>query len=284
MDQKHGTRNGKPRGGRKRMKGIIISEDTFSDERIKLIESMPNGDETLIIFFRLLSLACKSNAGGFLLLTREIPYNDEMLAAIFGRSLQSVKFALTTLQQFGMIRESEEGFQVENFLDWMAPEDKAREQARIRMQKHREVKKELPAPSSEEEPKKKAKTRKLREYAEDSLEMSLAKYLLKKINEHSPDYPPPSNWNRWADDMRLIMERKNKTPEQIRNLINWIHNPNNFWCDQILSAGKLKEKYNDLAVKANKEFRQNQLKPKGAQAQKDDVFDKLLNKEVKTIE
>ena len=38
------------------MKGIIISEDTFSDERIKLIESMPNGDETLIIFFKLSSL------------------------------------------------------------------------------------------------------------------------------------------------------------------------------------------------------------------------------------
>ncbi len=260
------------------MKGIIISEDTFSDERIKLIESMPNGDETLIIFFRLLSLACKSNAGGFLLLTREIPYNDEMLAAIFGRSLQSVKFALTTLQQFGMIRESEEGgFQVENFLDWMAPEDKAREQARIRMQKHREVKKELPAPNPEEEPKKKAKTRKLREYTEDSLEMSLAKYLLEKINEHSPEYPPPSNWNRWADDMRIIMERKKKTPDQIKSLIDWIHS-HDFWYKNILSAGKLKEKYDELLVQASDDYRKKQYKPKGMQAQKEDIFNKFLNR------
>ena len=257
------------------MKGIIISEDTFSDERIKLIESMPNGDETLIIFFKLLSLACKSNAGGFLLLTREIPYNDEMLAAIFGRSLQSVKFALKTLEGFGMIRESEEGFQVENFLDWMAPEDKAREQARIRMQKHRETKKELPAPDADktEEPKKKP-SRKMKQYEEDSQEMILARYLLKKINEHSPEYPEPTNWNRWADDMRLIMQRKKKTPEQIKNLIDWVHS-HQFWYKNILSASKLKEKYDDLLVQARDDWEKKRFVNKNAGSQKGDIFKKF---------
>ncbi|MCY8307645.1 phage replisome organizer N-terminal domain-containing protein [Bacillus vallismortis] len=134
------------------IKWIKLSTQMFEDEKIKLIEQMPESDTILIIWVKLLAQAGKTNASGYIYLSENIPYSDEMLAAIFGRPLNIVRLALNTFQKFGMIEINEENYiSISNWekhqnLDAM---EKIREQNRKRVQKHREKQKVLQlSPSS----------------------------------------------------------------------------------------------------------------------------------------
>ena len=75
------------------VKWIKIVTNIFDDEKVRYIESLPNGDESIVIWFRILCLAGKSNSGGLLMMTDRIAYTDEMLASIFQRDIKSVQLA-----------------------------------------------------------------------------------------------------------------------------------------------------------------------------------------------
>ncbi len=92
------------------IKWIKLSTNMFEDEKIRLIEQMPDADTILIIWVKLLSQAGKTNASGYIYLSETIPYTDEMLATIFNRPVSTVRFALKTFEQFGMISIDEEHF------------------------------------------------------------------------------------------------------------------------------------------------------------------------------
>src|SRR5690625_5466606 len=85
------------------IKWIKLSTSMFDDEKIKLIEQLPEADTILIIWIKLLSQAGKTNSNGYIYLNENVPYSEEMLSTIFGRSLNTVRLALNTLQDFGMI-------------------------------------------------------------------------------------------------------------------------------------------------------------------------------------
>jgi len=82
---------------------IKIVTDIFDDEKILLIESMPEADAIIVIWFKLLCLAGKQNNSGVFLLNGRIAYTDEMFATIFRMPLNTVRLALQTFEQFGMI-------------------------------------------------------------------------------------------------------------------------------------------------------------------------------------
>ena len=85
------------------LKWIKICSDIFDDEKILMIESLPNADNIIVIWFKLLCLAGKSNNSGVFLMNDKIAYSDEMLAAIFRRDVKIVRMALKTFQDFAMI-------------------------------------------------------------------------------------------------------------------------------------------------------------------------------------
>lgn len=85
------------------VKWIKIVTDIFDDEKILLIESMPDCDSIIVIWFKLLCLAGKQNNGGVFMLNERIPYTDEMFATIFRRPVNTVRLALKTFEQYGMI-------------------------------------------------------------------------------------------------------------------------------------------------------------------------------------
>jgi len=85
------------------IKWIKLSTSMFDDEKIKLIEQLPEADTILIIWIKLLSQAGKTNSNGYIYLNENVPYSEEMLSTIFDRSLNTVRLALNTLQDFGMI-------------------------------------------------------------------------------------------------------------------------------------------------------------------------------------
>lgn len=85
------------------VKWIKIVTDIFDDEKMLLIESLPSSDAIIVIWFKLLCLAGKNNNSGVFLLNDRIPYTDEMLATIFRKDINTVRFALKTFADFGMI-------------------------------------------------------------------------------------------------------------------------------------------------------------------------------------
>ena len=85
------------------VKWIKLTTDIFDDEKILMIESLPSADTIIVIWFKLLALAGKSNNNGVFMMNNRIPYTEDMLAAIFRRDSKSVSLALKTFEQFGMI-------------------------------------------------------------------------------------------------------------------------------------------------------------------------------------
>jgi len=122
------------------VKWIKITTSMFEDEKIDFIESLPEADAILIIWIKLLTLAGKCNAGGFIFLTEKIPYTPEMLSHAFRRPLNTVKLALKTLAELEMIEFSEEGFlKITNWEKHQNIEglEKIREQNRLRQARYR---------------------------------------------------------------------------------------------------------------------------------------------------
>lgn len=135
------------------IKWIKITTTMFDDEKIKLIDAMPERDTIFNIWIKLLVQAGKTNANGYIFLTENIPYTEEMLSTLFNRPLQSVRLALQTLKNFGMIDMSENNLiKISNWEKHQNIEgmEKVREQNRLRKQKQRSKMKELQAPAKEE--------------------------------------------------------------------------------------------------------------------------------------
>lgn len=85
------------------VKWIKIVTDIFDDEKILLIESMPEADSIIVMWFKLLCLAGRQNNSGVFMMNGRIPYTDEMFATIFRRPLNTVRLALKVFEQYGMI-------------------------------------------------------------------------------------------------------------------------------------------------------------------------------------
>ena len=85
------------------VKWIKIATDIFDDEKILLIEDLPDAYAIITVWFKLLCLAGKKNNSGVFLMNDKIPYTDKMLATIFRMNESTVKLALNAFEQFKMI-------------------------------------------------------------------------------------------------------------------------------------------------------------------------------------
>lgn len=127
------------------VKWIKIVTDVFDDEKILLIETLPDADALIVIWFKLLCLAGKQNNSGVFLMNNKIPYTEEMLAAILRRPVNTVKLALQTFENFGMVEIVDGVITIPNWdkhqrLDQL---EMAKEQTRQRVAKHRAKQKEM---------------------------------------------------------------------------------------------------------------------------------------------
>lgn len=129
------------------VKWIKIAVDMFDNRKIKQIGSMPEGDSLLLMWVQLLCLAGNVNDGGFIYLTKEIPYTDEMLATQFNKPISTVRLALKTFEQFGMIEIINNMIFLSSWEKYQSTDrlTEIREQTRARVAKHREKQKLLAA-------------------------------------------------------------------------------------------------------------------------------------------
>lgn len=84
------------------VKWIKITTDIFDDEKILLIESLPDAYAIIVCWFKLLCLAGKQNNSGVFMMG-QIAYTEKMLATIFRMKEATVTMALQTFEQFGMV-------------------------------------------------------------------------------------------------------------------------------------------------------------------------------------
>ena len=129
------------------IKWIKLFTDVFDNRKIKQIESLPDGDSIIVIWFKLLSLAGNINDSGFIYFTKEIPYTEQMLSTQFNRPLSTIQLAMRTFEQFEMIEIIDNIYHISNWEKYQNIEgmEKVREQTRQRVAKHREKQKALPS-------------------------------------------------------------------------------------------------------------------------------------------
>lgn len=343
------------------VKWIKLSTSMFEDEKIRLIESLPDADTLLIIWIKLLSQAGRTNANGYIFLSENIPFTEEMLSTLFNRPIATVRLALQTFKQFGMIDITDDQYicisnwEKHQNIDGL---DKIREQNRLRKQKQRDKEKQFLLGSDmgtcaycgdsantldhlipkshggldtqencvscckrcnetktnrplevflneclllgtpvldlksvlnskkimnlvgyqdgkflrhvtghgtrhdghatdieedkeldidkEKDIKKKEKPSR---HKFETCDTNGAKYLFEKIKGNNPKQKEP-NFDTWSNDFRLMREKDNREPQEIKDVIDWCQ-ADPFWQGNILSAKKLREKFDQLTIQMN---------------------------------
>lgn len=128
------------------VKWIKITTDMFDNRKIKHLRRLPDGNNIVLIWIMLLTMAGRCNSGGMIFLTENIPYTPKMLADELGFEENTVKLALEALEQFGMIVTDAEYFAIAGWQEYQNIEgmEKIKEQNRIRQKKWYDKQKALP--------------------------------------------------------------------------------------------------------------------------------------------
>jgi predicted phage replisome organizer len=75
----------------------------FDNRKIKHLRKLPDGNNIVLIWVMLLTMAGRCNAGGMIFLTENIPYTPKMLADELDFEENTVVLALQALEQLDMI-------------------------------------------------------------------------------------------------------------------------------------------------------------------------------------
>lgn len=122
------------------VKWIRLSINMFDNRKIKYLRSLPEGNNIILIWVALLTIAGRCNAGGMIFLTENIPYTTKMLADELDFEENTIILALNALRKLGMVQDQEEallitGWEEHQNIDGL---EKIKEQNRIRKQRQRE--------------------------------------------------------------------------------------------------------------------------------------------------
>lgn len=121
------------------VKWIKITTDMFDNRKIKHLRKLPEGNNIVLIWVMLLTMAGRCNANGMIFLTENIPYTTKMLADELDFEENTIRMALQALEQLDMIIMDENRFSIVGWDEHQSAEglEKIREQNRLRKQKQR---------------------------------------------------------------------------------------------------------------------------------------------------
>lgn len=131
---------------------IKLYIDMFDKRKIKKLRRLPAGNDLLLIWIMLLATAGKCNAGGMIFITESVPFTEEDLADELGFEVNTIRLALTALEDLDMISRSDNGYI--NITGWEEHQNidrlaEIREYNRLAKQKSREKQKLLQASSGD---------------------------------------------------------------------------------------------------------------------------------------
>ena len=116
------------------VKWIKITTDMFDNRKIKHLRRLPDGNNIVLIWVMLLTMAGRCNANGMVFLTENIPYTPKMLADELDFEENTVILALKALENLNMIVTDSGFFSIAGWQEYQNIDgmDKIREQNRIR--------------------------------------------------------------------------------------------------------------------------------------------------------
>lgn len=121
------------------VKWIKLTTDMFDNRKIKHLRRLPEGNNIVLIWIMLLTLAGRCNSDGLIFLTENVPYTTKMLADELDFEESTVKLALEALEQLGMIHFDGflciPGWEEHQNIEGL---EKVREQNRLRVEKYRD--------------------------------------------------------------------------------------------------------------------------------------------------
>lgn len=91
------------------VKWVKLTTDMFDNRKVKYLRKLPDGNNIVLIWVMLLTMAGRCNAGGMIFLTENIAYTPKTLADELGFEENTVILALQALENLNMII-TENGF------------------------------------------------------------------------------------------------------------------------------------------------------------------------------
>ncbi len=127
------------------VKWIKLTTDMFDNRKIKHLRRLPDGNNIVLLWIMLLTMAGRCNAGGMIFLTENIPYTTKMLADELGFEENTVILGIEVLDQLNMIVAKDGFFSIAGWGEYQNLDglETIREQNRLRKQKQREKERPL---------------------------------------------------------------------------------------------------------------------------------------------
>lgn len=124
------------------VKWVKLTTDMFDNRKIKHLRRLPDGNNIVLIWVMLLTMAGRCNSNGMIFLTENIPYTPKMLADELDFEENTVILALQALENLDMIMTDGKYFSIAGWEEYQNVEgmDKIREQTRERVARCRERK------------------------------------------------------------------------------------------------------------------------------------------------
>ena len=122
------------------VKWIKLTTDMFDNRKIKHLRRLPEGNNIVLIWVMLLTMAGRCNSGGMIFLTENVPYTPKMLADELDFEENTVLLALDALERLDMILMDEGVFAIAGWEEYQNIDgmEKIREQNRDRKRLQRE--------------------------------------------------------------------------------------------------------------------------------------------------
>ncbi len=173
------------------------------------------------------------------------------LAEKSGCSIQNVRTALKRFRDYGFLTdESTNAGRLITVVNWEKYQDKENDATGEPTGSQQAANRRL-TPNKNDKNDKNDKI-----FSPESIEYKLAAYLLHKIQERVPAFKEP-DIQKWADQIRLLIQRDKREPQEIVRVIEWAQN-NDFWSANILSTSSLRKRYDQLNAKRLNELKQTQ--------------------------
>jgi len=105
------------------VKWIKLTTDMFDNRKIRHLRKLPEGNNIVLIWVMLLTMAGKCNAGGKIFLTENIPYSLKMLTDELEFKESVIRFALDKLNELKMIEMKDNYLSICEWEDYLNTEE-----------------------------------------------------------------------------------------------------------------------------------------------------------------
>jgi len=284
---------------------LKLKESFFDSDKMIVLENMQDG---YLYSNILLKLYLKSLKGeGRLMFNDRIPYNPSILSQIIRQPVGVIEKAIKVFQEFELIEIMDNGaiymMDIQNYIGHSSSEaDRQRNYQKriaeaggvdsklIECKKSNKKSNRFPTPEIEIEKEIELDIEKERDieinkktfvgnkFPDDSDEVSISEYLLLKILNNNESFKKP-NIQSWASHVDKMIRLDKRSLDDIRFVIDF-STSDTFWKSNILSTGKLRDKFDQLMMQAKQPKKQSQQKYEGVHPSRNGLMDWAVSKGV----